>query len=577
MLIANVQKSKKPFVAVSLVNKPLVWFFLLFKPLYARLNVEVNQMNSLLLYKLMIDDRKPLSLIKMYKKSSTNNQTLINILLSFLVGLFILVSFVISTDLTSKLFIYFSLYIFVAVLTMINVFGDIFIDGKDGMILASKPISDRTFLLARMLHVAINACKILLPMNIPAIIFMSIQYNLKYSISFLGTVAVASLCTIFIVLLFYNLILKILSTKRIHQGILIFQLATPAIMYALLFIATKFVKHRTINIFTSEVYSNIVWLPSYWFAGAWSYISGVATTTTHLYMLILALLITPFLGWVIMQYLAPSFNKKLLLINLPSNIPAGRLKERKSVFSKKMLQWLTKSGAERMSFLFTLTMMKRTRDFKARFYPMLAIPIIVIAFSIIEEKQSLQQLLLNNVFIRKAIILFIYASAYIGVGATSNIAFSKKYKAAWLFFSSPIDKPGLLISGAVKSILIKCTLPILVCMVLLILCFSKFFLLPDIILAISNQSLIILAGVRLLNIKIPFSKVYSISYTRIDFIIGNIFCAGWIAIGYLHLSLANFSWLILLLAVVSVSISCLLMRSIQAISWKAIELTDSKN
>jgi ABC-2 type transport system permease protein len=57
----------------------------------------------------------------------------------------------------------------------------------------------------------------------------------------------------------------------------------------------------------------------------------------------------------------------------------------------------------------------------------------------------------------------IYFSSFALMMAIYQLAYSDKYKAAWIYYITPIQSPGKLLSGALKSVMVKLYLP-MVCL-----------------------------------------------------------------------------------------------------------------
>ncbi|MFW1424727.1 hypothetical protein ACEWAS_22675, partial [Vibrio parahaemolyticus] len=74
--------------------------------------------------------------------------------------------------------------------------------------------------------------------------------------------------------------------------------------------------------------------------------------------------------------------------------------------------------------------------------------------------------------------------------ALTQLSFSEKYKASWIYYTTPIRMPGELISGSVKAAICKFYLPV----GLIIASAGIFFIgpgiIPNLLLGISNQILL---------------------------------------------------------------------------------------
>jgi hypothetical protein len=129
------------------------------------MGVNTSQLNSILLTKLIIDDRRPNTLHQTGRRKSkpVKGATLGTMLLSAVMGAFFLICFSIGKDYTTHLTVYFSMYIFLLASSLISDFTSVLIDVRDNYIILPKPVTDRTVLVGRLLHIIINLSNIVLP------------------------------------------------------------------------------------------------------------------------------------------------------------------------------------------------------------------------------------------------------------------------------------------------------------------------------------------------------------------------------------------------------------------------------
>lgn len=136
-------------------------------------------------------------------------------------------------------------------------------------------------------------------------------------------------------------------------------------------------------------------LPSYWFASLWSVVYNLKGTSSEIVAAACGIII-PFISlWMVVRFLAPSFNQKLSLIsNSGSNQPVSisstsqKIKQEKKNFSEMIAPLFTRRGAERTGFLFAWKMMARSRDFKMKVYPSIGY-FIVYAFIVFFNSKNL--------------------------------------------------------------------------------------------------------------------------------------------------------------------------------------------
>ena len=95
----------------------------------------------------------------------------------------------------------------------------------------------------------------------------------------------------------------------------------------------------------------------------------------------------------------------------------------------------------------------------------------------------------------------------ISVGSLLTLAtYSEQYMASWIYYASPLKTPGLLISGALKSLIVKFFVPIY----LLLFAFSYyvwgFAIVDDFVLGLVNNICLFFLFARFQSHFLPFSK-----------------------------------------------------------------------
>src|SRR6476661_7361103 len=187
---------------MNVVNKTFLKLVLLPSFIYRRMHVNIPQLRSILYIKLLMDDRRR----GVLQQTSTRKRekpvtmaTLGTMLLSALLGLVYLMSFMIGDDIVTHLTFYFSLFFFMLSATLISDFTSVLIDIRDNYIILPKPVNDRTVILARLLHIFIHICRIVIPMSIPGMIKIYMDYGPGGAILLLIVVLLLTLFSIFFI------------------------------------------------------------------------------------------------------------------------------------------------------------------------------------------------------------------------------------------------------------------------------------------------------------------------------------------------------------------------------------------
>jgi len=563
------------------LNKFLLYIFLFPKSFYKKLGCNMQHLEAILTVKLMMDDRRPSSFHQMRKqqhnKKEISNATLWGMLSSLFMGLFYLMVFTMSDDYTTNLTLFFTLFIVLLSLTLITDFTNVLLDVRDNFIILPKPVNDRTFVLSRLLHIIIHISKMVLPISIPTAVFITVQKGFVGFILFIPLVILATLFTVFLINAFYLIILKITTPEKFKNIISYIQIAFAIGIYAGWQVLPRMIAKANGD-FNISKYKWMKLLPTYWFANAWNSLYTFTFNSTSIVCIPLATFTPIVLLLVVIKYFAPSFNQKLTLITSGS-IATNTLTPTKENLSKKNYsEWwaklITKSGTERMGFLFTWKMMLRSRDFKMKVYPGIGYMIVIIFVMLFREKKvSLTEMSAaiagQTSSGRIFILLIIYFSSLMIVTALGGIVMSDKYKAAWIYFITPISNPGEIIAGSIKAVTVMFFFPLATIALVVSTGFIGFSVIPNMILAISNQ-LFIITIMSMSSVKyLPFSTtLYKPNFLSVMknftmMIIGGL-------VGIIHFFIYPYTWLVLVLIIVSLVATYFLFKTISRYNWSKI-------
>ncbi len=568
---------------MNIINRFFVWVVMLPSNIYEKMGINVHQLRVVVKTKLLIDDRRPNTIHQTQQKKQKKPisfATLGSMIMSAFLGSFFLISFFVGHDMITRLTIYFSFFIFVLASTLIADFTSVLIDIRDNIVILPKPISDKTFVFARLLHILIHISKMVIPMVLPAIILLVYRYGIFKLIPFLLLTGLATLLTIFLINALYIFILRVTTPERFKAIISYFQ-----IIFAITFYAGYQLVPRLINKAAMEQYdirSNIwAWLaPPYWFAGAWELLTSFQFSLPLVICLLFSVFI-PFLSiWVVIKFFAPSFNQKLSMISgsgSETSISAQPLKNEKDVplkisYLSKISSFFTEKGAERMSFQQVWKMSSRSRDFKMKVYPSLGYLVVYLVIMFMNNnKISLADIKDQSGRGKIIFISLIYFSSLMLIMALNQMIFSEKYKAAWFYYTTPIAKPGRIISGAVKSMIAKFYLPLITVTAIVALVIVGPKILPNLLFGLFNQFLIT-CSIAFISVKeFPFSQ--SQNQVKSNFIRGMVSMFIPASIALLHYMIYSFMPVLMILCLLSGIASWLVMDAIKNKSWDDLNLS----
>jgi len=501
---------------MNIVNKAILKLVSLPKGLYEKAGISVNHLTAILRYKLIMDDRRPSSIQqarqRKNKDKKVSNSSIFSILFSAFLGLMFLVSFVYSNDPLLQLTFYFAMFITMVCMMLVSDFTSVLIDVRDNMIILPKPVNDKTFVTARLLHIFIHICKIILPMSLPGLVYMGINSGFYGVIVFFLLIILATIFSIFLINAVYMLILRITTPDKFKNIIGNIQIVFAIIIYASYQILPR-MSSRINGLDVKLQHADwLIIMPPYWFAAAFKLIYSPSLIEGSRQMVagITGILLPWVSIYVVIKYLAPSFNQKLSMISgggeeyVPT-IKGKVLQKENKGFLYKIASFLTSGKTELAGFMFASRMMARSREFKMKVYPSLGY-MLVMVFVMFFSKNNITLSAFQTDKGVMMLLFIIYILSLTILTATTQMMQSEKFKAAWVFFTTPIEVPGVFISGAIKAAISKFYLisASAISIVAIVLCGHT--ILPNLLLALSNQLVIIYILSMVTSKFFPFSR-----------------------------------------------------------------------
>ncbi|RXK87202.1 hypothetical protein [Filimonas effusa] len=572
---------------MNFIDKSLLRISLLPAGIYRKMGVDTFQLKSIVTTKLILDDRRP-SAIRQWRKDkgkkSVKSGSIKTFLFNLLLGFMFMGAMVSSENPQIQLVIFFTMFMAVIATMLMSDFSTMLMDPRDNYIILPKPVNDKTILTARLVHIFIHLCRTIIPITFFSILVMFVEYGWYGGLVFLLLIPPALLLTLFSVNMIYLVVLKFSSGRRFQTYLTVLQVIMGmALYFGYQVISRKGFEAASIDINLSS-YPGMLAAPPYWFATTWQAIAQFKVTGQE-YIAAALGLVLPFAGiYIVMRWLAPSFGRKLAAIHsgdgetsAPAAAPVTTAKASKKTgsFVNKLAKLITSSRAEQMSFVFVWKITARSKEFMLKVYPAFGYMAVWIIYLIWQNKNITVEKLQDLSGYGKLLIIFVvYGCSMLLFSALSQIAYSEKYKASWIYHVTPLEKPGTVISGSVKAIVVRFFLPVVVITFIPLIAFIGPAVIPNLLLGLSNQLLI--AGCRVyipakdlpLSLK-EFARIKGGSTLRaISTLIFPLF------IGGLHYLVFEITPLIYLLLVLSAAAAWYIFDSIKNTGWHQVRMVD---
>lgn len=558
---------------MHLINRFFLKLALLPRRLYSRLGVDAVKLEAILTTKLILDDRRPHPVRQTApnQKKPVTKATLGTMLMSGIMGLFFLFCFTLGSDRLTQLTFYFTFFFVLLSMTLITDFTSVLIDVRDNSILLPKPVSDKTVVVARLLHIFIHLCKIMVPMSLPGLLFIGVTNGLYAALLLLVILFFLTAFSIFFVNAVYMAILKFTTPQRFQSIITYVQIVFAIVIYGSYQFLPQMLNRLAGDGFYITRIPGIAFYPLYWFAASWkvalTFQGGMA-----LWLPGVAGFLFPLVCMVaVVRFLAPAFNRKLSLLPVnggqPQTTPLVKLnkhKSRRTWYSRLLIR----GQVEQAAFDFTLKMMARSRDFKLKVYPGMGYLLVYGAFLLF---RSGKKMWMHDSLDSKLLVLsLLYFLVFLLSMAIGQVVYSDKYKASWIFYTSPVETPGPLLTGKLKAVLVKFFLPFMLGISILALVFGGPATLPNLVLGFSNVVLICTVLVYVDQPRLPFAGLQNTNVKGSNFLKGLmvLFFSG--AIATLHFFVYSMVPVIILLTGLSVLAVWLLFDSLRKTGWEKI-------
>ena len=437
-----------------------------FRKLMEWAGVNYEQFEVILQAKLTMDNRKMLG-------NNTQKKTLKNamILQVFIYGMMGGYMALLLVKGSGALFffstIFFSFIMIMVIMGLISEFNTILFDTRDNSILLPRPVTPRTLLFVRIMHIMVYLMLISLSLSIIPLITFAFTFGIGPMLLLLVDVILITLFSVFLTNIIYLLLMKLTTGERLKDIIVYSQIVLAIIFMGAYQLMPRLAANEALITSFNTLHWWMFLVPPFWMsASITAIIHGTFTIQSEAFLFLSVSM--PLLGlWLVSSVLAKNFNQNLSTLDqgdTKSNKKKGLAES--SSFVDFLARICSYSIEERISFRTIWRIANRDRKFKQAVYPSLGYVFIIILMAFINGDASLAE-----ISITKKFLILIYAPSFVLYILVFAIRFSDNYKASWIYQTIPVQRPGHLISGAFKAIMVQLFLPIFIVVNILTLYF----------------------------------------------------------------------------------------------------------
>jgi ABC-2 type transport system permease protein len=557
------------------MQKLILKFIHLFDKVLEKQGLQLHALYAIVENKLLMDKRRVVNSFGNKKNKNNNAKQTVSLISYSIMGIFIGLLFFGGDDIKGLSFLFHTYLIVMMCMTLITDFAQVILDTTDNQILLPKPINSKTISFARLLHISIYLFQYTLAICLLPWIFCFINFGFFIGVGLIITSILTVLFALAFTYIIYMILLNTISLKRLNSIISNIQIVITIAFVALSQLLPRLVNFSAIGntITPFQIYHYAI--PSYWPSYILEAIYLKQFNITYVIMTLLAFGIPIILLNVITNKLSKNFTNILgksadgISEKIPEKIGAVP-KTNASNMSHKLSSLFIKGNIEAASFEFCWKMMGREKIFLMQFFSGLSMGFV---FAIILMLKSIKSVntIIPNLQITNYYLVFVYMPI---LGITSGYSLSKfsdNYEASWVFNALPITKPGQVIMGSFKVLLLKYFIPIYFFSYVLCLIIWGFKVTDDFALGFLLNVFVYQILIFTTDLFLPFSQKPSTIQQGGKFIkaiIGMVFIGFIVGLHYVCIHFNLPIWVGIILASIPVFF---LQRKISGITWAKIK------
>lgn len=491
-----------------------------FRSFYESSGVEFDQFLSILRVKLMMDNRRGsvMSFKGTNYNKSVNSQFSNTLILLGMGGFFLSFILFIFPNVLMSMSVFNGVLMFLTTMIFITDFSSVLLDTTDNFILLPRPVDGRTIFAARMTHIFLYLMSITYSLAAVSIVVTALKFGILSSLIFILILPFNTLFAVILSNFFYLSIIRFSSLEKLKDYINGFQI----LMMIVLMGGSQILPHfsRLEGGFDTDF--DVKWthalIPPMWFGGAVDTLSAFKFDKIHLFLTGLCFFV-PLMGlFLINKFFSNFFSSKLSAFSDDS--PVFTKKATPSVFKPsnaivdKLAKLFTKKGEERSAFHLVWHLVLRDRKLKLKLYPQLAysgVMLCVFFFTSLKKDKPFQENL-DELVLEGGGNFYLFFAYFANLSLSTAISlmpYCDDFKAAWVYYALPVNKPGEVIVGGLKALIFKIYTPFFLIISSIILSVWGLKALDDLILVYINSIIISMLTAKWDKNHLPFSEEHT--------------------------------------------------------------------
>lgn len=478
----------------------------LFDKMFIRQGIDIQQMYAIVETKMLMDKRRVYVTWRQDSQSENNNHLSMILGGYFLFGVLVsIIVFVVPSFMLAMIFVH-AYIVFMMGMTLITDFSSILLDTTDNQIVLPKPVNGKTLMKARQIHLVLYIFQFTGALVILPLITIGVKYGILTGITFVFTTVLSVWLAIAFTWFIYLLFLRFSSEERVRHWVNRLQVLMTVMFlvgYQFMMRMTDFMKHT--DSLQLKWYAYL--MPPVWMAMALESVYTLQLDALHVFMIVLAASVPLlFYGW-INRYLAPVFASKLSALGTDvQTIPQKKGNDRATrSISSVLSRWFTSTTVSKAVFELVWKITGRDKTFKMQVYPLIGYIIAFLTIYVLFDGMK-RGVSFNEISNSTKYLWFLYSPILLMSTALRQITMNENFAAAWIYFATPVKRPGEVVIGSVHAVFVKFFLPLYLLFFFLCLLVWKQHIIDDFLFGLVNNYLFVLITTALMDKYLPFSQ-----------------------------------------------------------------------
>ena len=531
------------------------------------LNVDFVQLRAIVAVKLLTDNRR--QHISYRRQTQDSGRAFLTTLFFYcIIGAFVAFALFTLPSFILSMIVFFSYIMVMVAMTLITDFSSILLDTSDNTIILPRPVDGRTLFAARITHIFLYLGQLAAGLCLVPVVAVFFKYGGMFTFFFVIGIVLSIMTAVFITNALYLLILQFANEEKLKNIINYFQIFMAVTIMGGYQLLPRIIERLNIETFVFEIRWWNFLAPPVWMAGALEGIHINSFDSLHLGLALCAVTIPPFGLYLVNKYLTPVFSRKLGMIGGGVERKEKTVNE-KSSFVGKISQWITFSPLERGAFDLIYKILGRDRKIKLKIYPAFG---YIIVFGLIFMMRGKDAFFTTweNLPNTQHYLVLLYIIFMVLQVALYEIPYTDDFKASWVYFSTPLDQPGEILSGMIKAIFVRLFVPAYAVISAFVFFLWGVDVLDDLLFGLFNNFLMLLILALINKRYLPLSMAPHLRSQAGNLLRGLLTFIIIAVLGLAHYLLAMAPFLLLWAVPVQLGLIFLLVRLYKRTSWESI-------